>query len=212
MIATIHAHDPGNWSDRPPDFLEELARKAIDAGADQFVGHGPHQLRGLEIYKGKPIFYSLANFIFQVELQEPVGQDLYDRYGIDPKEVTDSEFNRRFLERGFGDSIWYESVIAESRYEGGTVAEIRLYPVELGYEKTWRPQRGPRYSTARSWPAAPRNDATAFGALWHYDYHRGRRWRNPDKCYDRCRPQVASRSTFCAPRHWRPKTSLAAAL
>ena len=135
VIATIHAHDPGNWSDRPPDFLEELARKAIDAGGDQFVGHGPHQLRGLEIYKGKPIFYSLANFVFQVELQEPVGQDLYDRYSIDPKEVTNSEFNRRFLERSFGDSIWYESVIAESRYEGGTVAEIRLYPVELGYEK-----------------------------------------------------------------------------
>jgi len=135
VIATIHAHDPGNWSDQPPDFLEELAHKAIDAGADQFVGHGPHQLRGLEIYKGKPIFYSLANFVFQVELQEPVGQDLYDRYNIDPKEVTNSEFNRRFLERSFGDSIWYESVIAESRYEGGTVAEIRLYPVELGYEK-----------------------------------------------------------------------------
>ncbi len=49
--------------------------------------------------------------------------------------MTNSEFNRRFLERSFGDSIWYESVIAESRYEGGTVAEIRLYPVELGYEK-----------------------------------------------------------------------------
>ena len=34
----------------------------------------------------------------------------------------------------FGDPIWYESVIAESRYEDGRVAEIKLYPVELGYE------------------------------------------------------------------------------
>ncbi len=39
----------------------------IDAGADVFVGHGPHVLRGIEIYKGKPIFYSLSNFIFQNE-------------------------------------------------------------------------------------------------------------------------------------------------
>ena len=39
----------------------------IDAGADVVVGHGPHVLRGIEIYKGKPIFYSLANFMFQNE-------------------------------------------------------------------------------------------------------------------------------------------------
>ncbi|GIS80846.1 MAG: hypothetical protein CM1200mP14_24120 [Gammaproteobacteria bacterium] len=69
VIATIHAHNPGNWSDEAPGFLEELARSAIDSGADQFVGHGPHQLRGIEIYQGKPIFYSLGNFFFQVELQ-----------------------------------------------------------------------------------------------------------------------------------------------
>ena len=39
----------------------------VDAGADLFVGHGPHVLRGVEIYKGKPIFYSLGDFIFQNE-------------------------------------------------------------------------------------------------------------------------------------------------
>src|SRR5206468_3121534 len=48
--------------DRPPDFLVELAHDAIDNGADAFVGHGPHVLRGIEIYKGKPIFYDLAEF------------------------------------------------------------------------------------------------------------------------------------------------------
>ena len=34
----------------------------IDAGADAVVGHGPHVLRGVEFYKGRPIFYSLGNF------------------------------------------------------------------------------------------------------------------------------------------------------
>ena len=48
----------------------------------------------------------------------------------------------------FGDPIWYESVIAESRYEDGRVAEIKLYPVELGYELPGASRGIPR--TARS--------------------------------------------------------------
>jgi len=134
VVATIHAHEPGNWSDEPPDFLVELAHQAIDAGADEFVGHGPHQLRGIEIYEGKPIFYSLGNFVFQVEMQEPVGRDLYEAFKLDPREITDPEFNRRWLDIYFEDDVWYQSVIAESRFANGRVEEIRLHPVVLGYE------------------------------------------------------------------------------
>jgi poly-gamma-glutamate synthesis protein (capsule biosynthesis protein) len=36
----------------------------VDAGADVVAGHGNHLLRGIEIYKGKPIFYGLASFVF----------------------------------------------------------------------------------------------------------------------------------------------------
>lgn len=59
-IATNHGHQPGNWSQEPPDYEQALARRLIDAGADAYIGHGPHQLRGIEIYKGRPIFYSLG--------------------------------------------------------------------------------------------------------------------------------------------------------
>lgn len=41
-----------------------LAKKAIDSGADIVVGHHPHVLQGIQVYKGKPIFYSLGNFVF----------------------------------------------------------------------------------------------------------------------------------------------------
>lgn len=41
-----------------------LARAAIDLGADVVVGHHPHVLQGIELYNGKPIFYSLGNFAF----------------------------------------------------------------------------------------------------------------------------------------------------
>ena len=41
-----------------------LAHAIIDAGADMIIGHHPHVMRPLEIYRGKPIFYSIGNFIF----------------------------------------------------------------------------------------------------------------------------------------------------
>jgi poly-gamma-glutamate capsule biosynthesis protein CapA/YwtB (metallophosphatase superfamily) len=42
----------------------EFARQLLDDGADMILGHHPHQFQGIEIYKGKPIFYSMGNFLF----------------------------------------------------------------------------------------------------------------------------------------------------
>jgi hypothetical protein len=44
------------------DYQRDMARAAIDAGADIILGHHAHILKGIEIYKGKVVFYSLANF------------------------------------------------------------------------------------------------------------------------------------------------------
>ena len=46
------------------DYQLELAHAAIDAGADVVLGHHPHRPQGIEIYKGKPVFYSMGNFAF----------------------------------------------------------------------------------------------------------------------------------------------------
>ena len=40
--------------------------------------HGPHQLRGIEIHKGRPIFYSLGNFFFMVSTMQPLTRDEYE--------------------------------------------------------------------------------------------------------------------------------------
>src|SRR5215467_4428127 len=45
-------------------YMQEIAHCAINAGADLVVGHGPHDLLAIEIYKGKPIFYGLGCFSF----------------------------------------------------------------------------------------------------------------------------------------------------
>ncbi len=43
--------------------VEKFAHLAVDAGADLIIGHGPHVLRAMEIYKNRLIMYSLGNFI-----------------------------------------------------------------------------------------------------------------------------------------------------
>ncbi|HSR92884.1 MAG TPA: CapA family protein [Gemmatimonadales bacterium] len=73
LVVTFHGGTEGKTAVRTgngPEFLakeprgdlRKWARAVIDAGADAVVGHGPHVLRGVEFYKGKPIFYSLGNF------------------------------------------------------------------------------------------------------------------------------------------------------
>jgi poly-gamma-glutamate capsule biosynthesis protein CapA/YwtB (metallophosphatase superfamily) len=42
----------------------EIAHTAVDAGADIVIGHHPHVVQDTEIYQGKPILYSLGNFVF----------------------------------------------------------------------------------------------------------------------------------------------------
>lgn len=43
---------------------QAIGRALVDSGADAIIGHHPHVVQGMEIYQGKPIFYSLGNFIF----------------------------------------------------------------------------------------------------------------------------------------------------
>jgi poly-gamma-glutamate capsule biosynthesis protein CapA/YwtB (metallophosphatase superfamily) len=45
-------------------YMTEIAHRAIDAGADIVIGHGPHFSLPIEVYKGKPIFYGLGSFSF----------------------------------------------------------------------------------------------------------------------------------------------------
>ncbi|HHW49573.1 MAG TPA: CapA family protein [Clostridiaceae bacterium] len=53
----------------------EFAHELIDLGADVILGHHPHQFQGIEIYNGKPIMYSLGNFIF--DQNDPENQEAF---------------------------------------------------------------------------------------------------------------------------------------
>ena len=60
--ATRTGDGPEALAGEPRGDLRRWAHAVIDAGASAVVGHGPHVLRGVEFYAGRPIFYSLGNF------------------------------------------------------------------------------------------------------------------------------------------------------
>lgn len=52
------------------DYQRDVARAAIDAGADMILGGHAHILKGVELYRGKPVFYSLCNFATDLRMDE----------------------------------------------------------------------------------------------------------------------------------------------
>jgi hypothetical protein len=152
-VFAVHTHEPGNFSAAPPPFLPELAQAAVDAGADVVLGHGPHQLRGIEVYRGRPIFYSLGNFVFRANTQPAITREAWDRERLNPATTTPSELLEHKRVAGvFAEQIWYESIVAECRFAAdGTLREARLYPVELHWNTLRHTNRGiPRTATGEA--------------------------------------------------------------
>jgi poly-gamma-glutamate synthesis protein (capsule biosynthesis protein) len=64
-VVSAHIHWGRHTKHDLPVHQRVIAHAAIDAGADLFVAHGPHTLRGVERYRGKPVLYSIGNFILR---------------------------------------------------------------------------------------------------------------------------------------------------
>jgi poly-gamma-glutamate synthesis protein (capsule biosynthesis protein) len=144
VIVSLHCHESGANRSVPADFIPIFAKAVIDAGADVFVGHGPHVLRGIEIYKGKPIFYSLSNFIFQNETLLRMPDDSYEQYELNdaaqPADYLDARYDKD--RRSFpADREYWDSVAVVTKWDAGKFVDAELHPITLGYQ-TPRAERG----------------------------------------------------------------------
>jgi hypothetical protein len=182
VIVNSHSHEPGNDSVEPPEWLRVFVKKCLDAGGTTFVIHGPHQVRGIEVYKGKPIFYSLGNFVFQNETIDPMPADHYEQFDLPGTALASDLYDARFKggTSGFPSSpVWYESVIAVPTFRGTQVTELKLYPIELGH-KAPRSQRGtPRIAdqtTSRTIIERLTKLSSAFGTTIRFENGLGT-WR-----------------------------------
>ena len=145
VLVSHHSHErKGLDKHLPADFARDFARLCIDNGADAFVGHGPHIWRGIEIYNGHPIFYSLGDFIFQNDCVERQPTEFFDLYDLGPDNTVADGLDARSANdtRGLAvDRQCYESAIVSFVIEDGKINRIELHPLELNF-KAGRALRG----------------------------------------------------------------------
>jgi len=148
VIVSIHSHEPENASPEPAEFLKGFARSAIDAGASLVIGHGPHRLRGIEVYKRGVIFYSLGNFVFDFSRVKSRSEDAFeagiDLYRLALGAIPDSEQPPQPADS----RLWWESVIATAQFDRGVLRSVRLQPIDLGVDLPLAQRGTPRLAGA----------------------------------------------------------------
>lgn len=144
VMVSVHCHESGTHRDEPPQFLVDFAHACIDEGADVFIGHGPHVTRGIEIYKDRPIMYSLGNFIFQNDTVRWQPSYNYETVKLDAEATPADFYDARsdHDKRGFpADALYWESVVARCEFKRESLHAITLHPIDMGHGKK-RSQRG----------------------------------------------------------------------
>ncbi len=155
VIFHMHAHQNRHsfqhysMDNYPSDYMRPFLHKLIDNGLDMYVGTGVHTLQGIEIYKGRPIFYNQGN----------LGRDLIRRSAnAATRDNTMSDNSAGALggmtptergERVYYTVSWNEisstAYIAHTTYKDGRLSEIRLYPVEIGLgQRPWSREHIPQ--------------------------------------------------------------------
>ena len=154
VVVSVHCHEFGGASlltastraelEESAEFVTKFAHQAIDEGADIFVSHGPHFPLGIEVYKGKPIFYSVGNLVFQNETIGFFPADAYERFDLDLK-ATPSDFLDARTNGGKkghpSDPAYWENMFAVCEFAESKLKEIKIYPIDQGFGRP-RPQRG----------------------------------------------------------------------
>jgi poly-gamma-glutamate synthesis protein (capsule biosynthesis protein) len=142
VMVAMHNHDLSHHraygiQDTTPANDQIMYRRAIDAGADMVIGSGPHMLRAIEFYKGKPIFFSLSNFIYQYRTPDKIPVDLiHQRDGEIARPANVSVWDRRDQPETF------EGVMLRLTVNEKTLKRIELIPFTIDDE-------GPLYGVPR---------------------------------------------------------------
>jgi len=107
------------------DYQREVGHAAIDAGADVILGHHAHILKGIEIHRGRPIFYSLCNFATDLRMDKAHAESRSFReiQVLNPRWVPDLDGLYNFPE----DSRM--SIIVRISLAGGRMAGVCVWPV-----------------------------------------------------------------------------------
>ncbi len=123
----------------PADFEIKFAHEAIDNGVDVFVAQGVHTLKGVEIYQGKPIFYGTSNFVFQTTIM-PRSDHSHSPEKPEDGFAPDAIVGEHEIQgrnpinpaRYWQTRATLKALLTHTRFENGKLAEVRIYPCDLG--------------------------------------------------------------------------------
>ncbi|MDP9357873.1 MAG: CapA family protein [Chloroflexota bacterium] len=147
LVVSFHGHEQGANKEDPPEFVRAFAHRMIDEGADVVVGHGPHLLRGMELYRGKAIFYSLGNFVGQNELVQKLPADAYERFRVDPSKTPSELFRIRTGgdTKSFpADERYWQTVMPICQFDNGRLDRIEVVSISLGHGEASHRRGRPR--------------------------------------------------------------------
>ncbi len=134
VVVAMHNHlIEGKIKEAVDQVSIDFSRNCIDAGADAVIGTGPHLLRPMELYKGKPVFYCLGDFINQLETIQRAPDGMFAKQKLNGNERLDVLFNNRSGngKRGLSYSkVMFESVIPYWECENGELTKMLLLPIE----------------------------------------------------------------------------------
>ena len=139
--------------EEPAPYFMEFCRAAIDAGADAVFGGGTHQLKGIELRNGRPIFYSLGDFVFQNNVVPLVPPDFCEQYKVPLDADAKTAFNARSKGGKVGLHAFREnflSVVPRLSFEDGNLKKIELLPIELHWKRDWSVNGLPRPADAEA--------------------------------------------------------------
>jgi poly-gamma-glutamate capsule biosynthesis protein CapA/YwtB (metallophosphatase superfamily) len=118
------------------DYQREVARAAIQAGADAILGHHAHILKGLEFIDGKPVFYSLCNFATDLRMDPEHAARKSFREIQALAENWEPDFDSLY---NFPDASKY-SMLARLDVAAGKIVETAAIPLMIGRDAVPRPQ------------------------------------------------------------------------
>ena len=87
-FVVVYSHWGIEYDSNATTSQEKAAHAFIDVGADVVIGSHPHVIQPIEVYKNKPIFYSLGNFIFDQPADAPTGRGLAIKISLTSNLVT----------------------------------------------------------------------------------------------------------------------------
>jgi len=136
IMVSVHSHQiEGESKENPSEMLKILAHFCIDNGANAVVGHGPHLLRPIEIYKNRPIFYSLGDFVLQLYSISFAPEDFFEKQGLNSDNTVHELLAKRsnnFTRGLMAQKVMNETVVPYwETDENGDLTYLELLPLEL---------------------------------------------------------------------------------